>query len=57
MKKFLKSEICVFVNSTWMHYSQLTWSNSVAGTKRKEKKRRRQKTQTQLLVIRIQTHT
>ena len=39
MKKFLKSEICVFVNSTWMHYSQLTWSNSVAGTKRKEKKK------------------
>ena len=39
MKKFLKSRICRFVNSAWMHYSQLTWSNSVAGTKRKEKKK------------------
>ena len=37
MKKLLKSGICGSVNSTWMHCSRLTWSNSAAGKKKKSK--------------------
>ena len=41
MKKLLKSGICGSVNSARMHYSRLTWSNSVARKKRNFRKRRR----------------
>ena len=37
MKKLLKSGICGSVNSTRMHCSRLTWSNSAAGKKTKKK--------------------
>ena len=53
MKKLLKNKVFGSMNSAWVHFSQLTWSNSVAGTQKKKG----QKTQTQLLIIRIQTHT
>jgi len=35
MKKLLKNVICGFVNSARVHCSQLTWSNSAAGKKKK----------------------
>ena len=53
MKKLLKNKVFGSMNSAWVHCSQLTWSNSVAGTQKKKS----QKTQTQLFIIRIQTHT
>ena len=37
MKKLLKIEIFESVNSAWVHYSWLTWSNSAVGTKKKKK--------------------
>ena len=38
MKKLLKSEICGFVNSAWVHYSQLTCQQLRAEQKKKNKK-------------------
>ena len=38
-EKLLKSGICGSINSAWMHCSRLTWSNSVAETKKKKKKK------------------
>ena len=54
MKKLLKSEICGSVNSTPMHFSWLTWSNSAAGTKKEKKKNSEN---ANAVIIRIQTHT
>ena len=46
IKKWLKSGICGTMNSAFVHYSRLTWSNSAARTKKKRTKRDFHKTLT-----------
>ena len=44
MKKWLKSEVCGSVNSTWMYCSKKTWSTTAAEKKiNKEKKKKKRK--------------